>query len=712
MNTNDTKYLALSPQSALDRQIEAAPQFDKYFDKADGKRKVYNNIKLARETVFLMIKIIKETKHQTAKIAQYLKADTLEQTLENIWNFCYKYIKYQKDIDEELRTPSAVWRDGNVYARLYPNMIREDGVQYGVDCDCYTNFISSILLNLDIIFNIKMTSYWDNLGRDTGFMHVYVIVPQSNNQYITVDPVVHQFNYEKPVNKFEIFSLNKFITNMSEVVILSGFGNNQPSAAPSFNENLVNLIVGKSFEGLELGDIQTDNILDYLKQTRLAVLSNPAMLAQTQTPSEFVKMIDILILNWNDTHKRTVLIDQFANIEKTYKPGNEGFFETLKNLVNQGGLNGFGKVDKEAKKAKKEAKKEAKQEKREEKKEAKQEKREEKKEAKQEKREEKKEEKAAKKEEKQEKKEDKKAENEDKTNKEKAGEVLNKLNHFNPVTAGVRNAYALLIAYNFMGMATVLSNTENLPDVAEVRKKVENLYFGLGGKKESLDKAIEKGAKRKAIFNKDEKIELQEDKDLEGFGNLGILFATAGAAATIPVGTTVGWIAKLKKGIDKTKTVIKKGKNITDKAKKANDIINQGKDFANSVKPKKQQDNTSTNVPDTNASANTSTNVPDIYASANPPDMSASAGGTATDDTNKDNEKSLLRIIGKSMYEHSLLYALGGTVVVGGILLTIPKVRQFVGISPQKNKELPQQNKELPQEKQQQTTKLQSIPLS
>jgi len=158
------KNFGLVPQSALDRPIENGSQFDKYFGETNGERIRVDNVSISRETVFLILDVIKNTKNQTVKIAQYLKGANDKETCRNIWNFCFKYIKYQQDMGEEIRTPNAVWRDGNVNARQFPKLIRKDGVQYGVDCDCYTVFIGSILSNLGIHFNVKMTSCKNSLS--------------------------------------------------------------------------------------------------------------------------------------------------------------------------------------------------------------------------------------------------------------------------------------------------------------------------------------------------------------------------------------------------------------------------------------------------------------------------------------------------------------------------------------------------------------------
>lgn len=153
-------------------------------DKTDP---VINENGNVEDTVHYMIDIVDIYKSDTAKLAKALKKPKLEDTLHNIWNFVYTYIKYEPDsvIFEQLRRPLRTLHD-----------------QKG-DCDCYSLLIGSILKNLNIPFKFRITSYY---GRPY-FQHVYVIVPTSGGKYITVDPVVDAYNYEKPYTNHKDFEL-------------------------------------------------------------------------------------------------------------------------------------------------------------------------------------------------------------------------------------------------------------------------------------------------------------------------------------------------------------------------------------------------------------------------------------------------------------------------------------------------------------------------
>lgn len=131
-------------------------------------------------TIAFIPEVVLDTLDDTAKIAEKLKGRTLNETCENIWHFVYEHIQYAKDKEgvEQIRRPARAWHDRT----------------RGVDCDCYTVFISSILTNLNIPHTHRITKYQYR----TNFQHIYPIVPTGNGKYITIDCVVNEYNYEEP----------------------------------------------------------------------------------------------------------------------------------------------------------------------------------------------------------------------------------------------------------------------------------------------------------------------------------------------------------------------------------------------------------------------------------------------------------------------------------------------------------------------------------
>ncbi|GAA4277023.1 transglutaminase-like domain-containing protein [Aquimarina mytili] len=142
-----------------------------------------------KDTLNLMKQIIKETKGDTVKLASKLKGHNVVETCMNIWQFVYDHIQYTMDKTgiEQVRRPSRTWADR----------------KNGVDCDCYTVFIGSILSNLDIPFKMRITKY----GGKQHFQHVYPIVPIQGG-HITIDCVTDKFNHEVPYSEKKDISIN------------------------------------------------------------------------------------------------------------------------------------------------------------------------------------------------------------------------------------------------------------------------------------------------------------------------------------------------------------------------------------------------------------------------------------------------------------------------------------------------------------------------
>lgn len=178
------------------RRIIPGTEFDHLFPKAKGDFVEVKKFAALNDTVGLMKEVIRKTSKDTELIAQKLKANTLLQTCRNIWSFCFNHLQYEKDEAniEQVRRPARSWKD----------RFR------GVDCDCLTVFICSILTNLKIPFLIRITKY----DEEKEFEHVYPVA-LNGNQTIILDTVVHQFNYEVP------YFLKKDIT--MKLQYLNGF---------------------------------------------------------------------------------------------------------------------------------------------------------------------------------------------------------------------------------------------------------------------------------------------------------------------------------------------------------------------------------------------------------------------------------------------------------------------------------------------------------
>ena len=193
------------------RHIKPGHEYDKLFPKSArqdtvikgaGKAKLHHTINLIKD-------LVSETLGDTKLLAQILKGDSLETTCRNIWEFVYNHINYCRDKTgvEQVRRPSRTWANR----------------KQGVDCDCYTVFISSILTNLEISHSIRITKY-NGKGY---FQHIYPVVHNNGKSseqalspayiksdewpigpwYITIDCVTDHFNYEVPFSDYRDFDM-------------------------------------------------------------------------------------------------------------------------------------------------------------------------------------------------------------------------------------------------------------------------------------------------------------------------------------------------------------------------------------------------------------------------------------------------------------------------------------------------------------------------
>lgn len=187
------------------RHIDATQRFDHLIPKSTQKDTVVVGSGKAKleDTLQLMQVVVQQTKKDTEKISKILKGNTVAETCQNIWEFVYRHIQYKMDKTgiEQVRRPSRTWADRFT----------------GVDCDCYTVFIGSILTNLGIPFTMRVTKY----GGKGHFQHVYPIVPTAKG-HITIDCVADRFNYEVPYSeKRDIIPFGKKVT-IDELGYLSG----------------------------------------------------------------------------------------------------------------------------------------------------------------------------------------------------------------------------------------------------------------------------------------------------------------------------------------------------------------------------------------------------------------------------------------------------------------------------------------------------------
>lgn len=191
-------------EATAKRRIKDGGRFSRFFPKAKGANETIKRRADLEDTLDLLPKVVARYNWQAAAIAAELQGRNLRETCRNIWNFCYEYIQYTKDAPgtEQLRTPARTWADR----------------KHGVDCDCYTVFISCILHHIrlggtrGIPHKLRVTAYENGSDDLPDFQHIYVIVP-TRGGHITIDPVVDAFDYEVPYQRKREINMDLQVLN-------------------------------------------------------------------------------------------------------------------------------------------------------------------------------------------------------------------------------------------------------------------------------------------------------------------------------------------------------------------------------------------------------------------------------------------------------------------------------------------------------------------
>lgn len=313
------------------RVIVPGQVYDRFFPKTEQTDPILNKDGDVKETVKLCEKIVYKTLGDTKAIAQYLKRPTLEETAQAIFNFFYRHYQYKEDAPgvEQLRRPARAWRD------------RKEGI----DCDCFSISISSILTNLQVPHYFRIVKLYNR----SYFQHIYVIVPRSKDadiskreNYIVIDPVLDQFDLEAPG-----ISQKKDYTMGLPIQYLNGL-----SCGPA-------MLTGSSdFEGLGSMSLHPRQRLinaltvyrNFLKrkkrhlvQTRNTIRQRPELVSRFYKPQVLVGMLDEAIGAWDNDQAREATLERLSGIEyeALQNPSMNGlgslggFFDKLKKVGNK-----------------------------------------------------------------------------------------------------------------------------------------------------------------------------------------------------------------------------------------------------------------------------------------------------------------------------------------------------------------------------------------
>ena len=106
--------IGYSPISARERKIKDGSKFDHLFPAPDLRTTLLQRDGEVEDTVKQMQQIVVDYSWQVRELCKQLKAKTRRQSVKNVFDFVYDYIKYQIEDGEKLRTPAYSWYEGQV----------------------------------------------------------------------------------------------------------------------------------------------------------------------------------------------------------------------------------------------------------------------------------------------------------------------------------------------------------------------------------------------------------------------------------------------------------------------------------------------------------------------------------------------------------------------------------------------------------------------
>jgi len=225
-------------QAGKKRNIQSGEGYTHLFPRAEVSTATIRKNANVSHTVAFIPRVVSETLDHTKPISKILKGKTNGETCSNIWHFVYRHIAYKKDQEgyEQIRSPARTWHDR----------------KGGVDCDCYSVFISSILTNCSIPHILRITKY----HRDY-FQHIYPVVVL-NGKEIPMDCVTDSFNYEVPYSEKQDYPMDLQYLNGLDGDGMEGLGklfkkkaksqppkSGQPASAPKKKTSLLSKLKSK-----------------------------------------------------------------------------------------------------------------------------------------------------------------------------------------------------------------------------------------------------------------------------------------------------------------------------------------------------------------------------------------------------------------------------------------------------------------------------------
>jgi hypothetical protein len=272
------------------RTIRSGKKYERFFASSPGATTIVKGDADVTDTVQHALAMIKRDGYTMLKLAKELQGKTLAQTCKNIFDFFYQHYQYKIDTpgQEQLRTPARAWRDRTS----------------GVDCDCFSISVGSLLYALNIPFALRIIKMYNK----PYFQHIYVVVPKfkgaelsNHTNYLVIDPVLDTNDKEAPYT-----GKQDFIMQLAELSGITPQGTDIGREMDGFGETC-------------LGTIDTFHarVRNHLVNTRNHIAKNPHRIKGMFKPHEFVKLTDHVLANWHDPKKREAALQYASSIENT-----------------------------------------------------------------------------------------------------------------------------------------------------------------------------------------------------------------------------------------------------------------------------------------------------------------------------------------------------------------------------------------------------------
>ena len=159
-----------------------------YLPRYEGKEKILRDQQSTNDIINEILKGHNKYVDQYKNISSFFVGSTPKQTLNNIWTFLKKEVKYRVEPESKqtIKSPAAIIATGKTT---------------GSDCKNYSLFTAGILENINksgrqkIPFCFRFTGY---KFFDTNPQHVFIVAYPDTNKEIWIDAVLNKFDYKKP----------------------------------------------------------------------------------------------------------------------------------------------------------------------------------------------------------------------------------------------------------------------------------------------------------------------------------------------------------------------------------------------------------------------------------------------------------------------------------------------------------------------------------